>query len=126
MFPHTVTVFNCNEDKNGLIINKCIANDVFFYSEKIISQESKGEKYSNSYNCIFSNVALKKYLKPNDYNNSSDKFTLVENKTIVAKGEVTIKSLEDLNNLDNWFYVKAIVDDSDYGDEELRNIEVTN
>lgn len=126
MFPHTVTVFNCSNDNNDLIINECIVNDVFFYSEKIISQESKGEKYSNTYNCIFSNTALKKYLIPKKYNNSSDKFTLIENKTIIAKGDISIKKLDDLNDLDNWFYVKTIIDDSDYGTEELRNIEVTN
>lgn len=126
MFPHTVTVINCISNNNTVSINQCSVNDVFFYSEKIISQENKGENYSNTYNCIFSNIALKKYLKPSEYDDSSDKFTLIENKTIIIKGDVDISNLDELKELNDWFYVKTISDDSDYGEEELRNIEVTN
>lgn len=126
MFPHTVTVINVDTSKNPCIINKCIVNDVFFYNKKIISQESKGENYSNTYNCVFSNRALEKYLAPNEYVNTSDKFTLIENKTVIIKGNVSITSLDDLDGLDNWFYVKTKADNSDYGEEELKNIEVTN
>lgn len=126
MFPHTVSVFNIDNSTNTLTINKCVVDDTFFYNKKIISQENKGENYSNTYNCIFSNIALKKYLSPKLYNNSKDKFTLVENKTIIAKGDVTITNIDDLKNIDNWFYVKTISDNSDFGDESLRNIEVTN
>lgn len=126
MFPHTVTVLNFVDRNDSLIINNCVVKDTFFYNKKIISQESKGENYSNTYNCIFSAAALEKYLKPIEYNNSSSKFTLKENKTIIVKGDVHISKLEDLDNFDNWFYVKTISDNSDYGDEELRNIEVTN
>lgn len=126
MFPHTVTVLNCVESNNTISINQCVVSDVFFYSEKIIAKESKGENYSNTYSCIFSNIALKKYLKPNEYDDSSDKFTLIENKTIIIKGETDISNLDELKELNDWFYVKTISDDSDYGEEDLRNIEVTN
>lgn len=126
MFPHTVTVLNVDTSRNPNIINNCVVGDVFFYNKKIISQENKGENYSNTYNCIFSNKALEKYLTPKEYSNTSKKFTLIENKTIIIKGEVSISSLDNLNELDNWFYVKTKSDNSDYGEEELRNIEVTN
>lgn len=126
MFPHTVTVLNCVESNNTISINQCVVSDVFFYSEKIIAKESKGENYSNTYSCIFSNIALKKYLKPNEYDDSSDNFTLIENKTIIIKGDVDISNLDELKELNDWFYVKTISDDSDYGEEDLRNIEVTN
>ena len=59
MFPHTITVVNIYDDKDVLIFNNCIVSDVFFYDKKIISQESKGENYSNTYNCVFSNESLK-------------------------------------------------------------------
>lgn len=126
MFPHTVTVLNCVESNNTVSINQCVVSDVFFYSEKIIAKESKGENYSNTYSCIFSNIALKKYLKPSEYDDSSDTFTLLENKTIIIKGEADISNLDELKELNDWFYVKTISDDSDYGEEDLRNIEVTN
>lgn len=126
MFPHTITVMNINTSTNPCTINNCIVDDVFFYNKKIISQENKGENYSNTYNCVFSNKALEKYLTPKEYNNTSNKFTLIENKTVIIKGNVSISNLDDLNELDNWFYVKTISDNSDYGEEDLRNIEVTN
>lgn len=126
MFPHTVTVINVDNSNNTLLINKCIVEGVFFYNKKIISQENKGENYSNTYNCIFSNIALQKYLPKKQYEGQIDKFTLIENKTIIVKGDVTIDKLDDLKSFDNYFYVKTISDNSDYGDESLRNIEVTN
>ncbi len=126
MFPHTVTVLNIDTSTNPSTVNKCGVKDVFFYNKKIIAQEGKGENYSNTYNCVFSNKALEKYLHPKEYTNSSDKFTLIENKTIVIKGDVNVSHLDDLNQLDNWFYVKTISNNSNYGEEDLRNIEVTN
>lgn len=129
MFPHTITVFNVDDSTDTLVINKCTVTDVFFYKEKIISQENKGEKYSNTYNCIFSDIALKKYLSLEAYTlleDKTDKFTLVENKTIITKGDITIESLKDLEKLEDWFYIKTKSDHLDYGDESLRNIEVTN
>lgn len=126
MFPHTITVLNVDTSAKPCIINNCVVEDVFFYNKKIIVQENKNENYSNTYNCVFSNESLKKYLKPKEYNNTPDKFTLIENKTIIIKGKVSISKLDDLNQLDNYFYVKTISDNSDYGDNDLRNIEVTN
>lgn len=126
MFLHTVTVVNISENNNVLTFSNCIVNDVFFYSTKIISQEGKGENYSNTYNCIFSNESLKKYLKSSEYSMEEDTFTLIKNKTIIVKGETNINDLEDLDKIDDWFYVKTISDNSDYGAEDLRNIEVTN
>lgn len=126
MFPHTVTVVNISDNNNVLVFNNCIVNDVFFYSTKIISQEGKGENYSNIYNCIFSNESLKKYLKSSEYSMKEDTFTLIKNKTIIVKGETNINNLGDLDKIDDWFYVKTISDNSDYGSEDLRNIEVTN
>lgn len=126
MFPHTVTVVNISDNNNVLVFNNCIVNDVFFYSTKIISQEGKGENYSNIYNCIFSNESLKKYLKSSEYSMKEDTFTLIKNKTIIVKGETNINDLGDLDKIDDWFYVKTISDNSDYGAEDLRNIEVTN
>ena len=126
MFPHTITVVNIYDDNGVLIFNNCIVSDVFFYDKKIISQESKGENYSNTYNCVFSNESLKKYKKPKEYKAENDTFTLVENQTIIIKGIEEINSLTDLENIDKWFYVKTISDDSDYSELSLRNIEVTN
>lgn len=126
MFPHTVTVVNISDNNNVLVFNNCIVNNVFFYSTKIISQEGKGENYSNTYNCIFSNESLKKYLKSTEYSMKKDTFTLIKNKTIIVKGETNINNLGDLDKIDDWFYVKTISDNSDYGSEDLRNIEVTN
>ena len=126
MFPHTVTVVNISDNNNVLVFNNCIVNNVFFYSTKIISQEGKGENYSNTYNCIFSNESLKKYLKSTEYSMKKDTFTLIKNKTIIVKGETNINNLGDLDKIDDWFYVKTISNNSDYGSEDLRNIEVTN
>lgn len=126
MFPHTVTVINVDNSNNTLLINKCVVEGVFFYNKKIISQENKGENYSNTYNCIFSNIALQKYLPKKQYEGQNDKFTIIENKTIIVKGDVTIDKLDDIKSFDNYFYVKTISDNSDYGDDSLKNIEVTN
>lgn len=126
MFPHTITIVNIRDNKDKMTFNNCIVNDVFFYNTKIISQENKGENYSNTYNCVFSNKSLKKYKSPKEYKAENDTFTLVENQTIVIKGIKKINSLTDLENIDKWFYVKTISDNSDYGELSLRNIEVTN
>ena len=125
MFPHVVTVINSAKIKDKLTLKSCTVEDVFFYNQKIIAQENSGEKYSNTYHCIFSEASIEKYLKPKVYNLQDEHFTLEENKTIIIKGIVDISNLDDLENVDNWFYVKTISDNSDYG-EELKNIEVTN
>lgn len=120
MFPHTVTIFNIVD---GQYIRR-VVSDAFYISEKIISQEGNGEKYSNVHRVIFSNEALKNYVNTTDFKVDLEKFTLRTN-DIIVKGEISpITDIKDLKSCD-YFRIKTISDNSDFGSEDLRNIEVT-
>lgn len=122
MFPHTVTVVN--------IINgnwhKEIVEEVFYYSDKIVSLDGKAEKYVDTHTCIFSNQSLKEYRNISDYKDNFKGFTLQTNDLIV-KGKISdindIRSLQKIG-LD-YFSIKTISKNNDFGSVELRNIEVT-
>lgn len=122
MFPHTVTIFNIIGDK----FYKQVVNDVFYHSEIIISQEGNGEKYQNAHRLILSNEAIKKYVEKRDFKPNTDTFTLKVN-DLVVKGE--IDEIEDIADVQkagyDYFLIKTISTNDDYGLEELRNIEVT-
>ncbi len=121
MFPHTVTVINI-VDK---VFYSQIVSDVFYLEDKIISQDGLGEKYQNVHRCIFSNTALSKYVLKTDFEPNTGTFTLKTN-DIIVKGETTATTIEELEkNGCSYFLIKSIADHSDYGSEELRNIEVT-
>lgn len=120
MFPHTITIFNI---VNGQYIRR-VVKDVFYISEKIISQEGNGEKYSNVHRVIFSNTSLEKYVAISDFKADSETYTLKVN-DIIVKGEINpINDIKELNDHD-YFRIKTISDNSDFGSEYLRNIEVT-
>lgn len=126
MFPHTVTVFNVIREKDKIIYHRQVVFDVFCHVQKIISQESKGEKYTSAYDVIFSNQSLKKYVSKNDFKAIKDIYTLREN-DIVVLGEY--KSINDLLELQksnvDYFLIKTVSENL-YGDDELQNVEVTN
>lgn len=120
MFPHTVTIINISNDEE--LICKVVEN-AFYISERIISQEGNGEKYTNTHRCIFSKEAIE--LISNEGENPST-FSISIN-DIVVKGIVNVESMQQLkeSNVD-FFKVKTISDNSDYGIiEDLKNIEVT-
>lgn len=124
MFPDKVTVFNIVDDK----FNQCIVDNVFAHTEKIISKEGNGEKYSTAHRVIFSNKALEKYLSYENYivlNDKNNNFTLKENDLIVF-GE--FKEITDLSEVQkshvDYFLIKSISDNT-YAINNLNNIEVT-
>lgn len=120
MFPHTITIFNIVD---GQYIRK-VVSDVFYVSEKIISQEGNGEKYTNTHRVIFSKDSLSKYIEKSQYIPNMDVFTLKTN-DIIVKGIIgQITDIKELNDYD-YFRIKTISDNSDYGSSFLRNIEVT-
>lgn len=126
MFPNTVTIFNVINSKESIKYHRQVVSDVFYHKNKIISQEGKGEKYTYAYNVIFSNIALLKWKDKRHFDGSSDTYTLRENDIIVLDEYGEISDLKDLqkSNMD-WFLIKT-TSENIYGDEELRNIEVTN
>ncbi len=122
MFPHAITVVNII-DGNW---HKEIVEDVFYYSDKIVSLDGKAEKYIDTHVCIFSNQSLKKYRDINEYKTDFKGFTLQTNDLIV-KGKIT--DINDIRSLQksglDYFSIKTISKNNDYGSIELRNIEVT-
>ena len=122
MFPHTITIINI---VNGEY-HKKVVNNVFYVSEKILSQDGNGEKYTNTHRCIFSQESLKDYQKIVDFKTDTEHFTINVNDFIV-KGEIDdVSSQNELKNKGyDYFLIKTISDNSDYGSINLRNIEVT-
>lgn len=123
MFPHTITLFNIVDN----VYYRHVLSDVLFISEKIISQDGLGEKYSNVHRVLFSSKSLSNYVNKIDYKPISDNnhFTLNVN-DIVVEGEVEqINSIKDLQDKKyNYFLIKTI-SNNNYGSEDMRNIEVT-
>lgn len=126
MFEDTVTVFNVIKDKDKVTYHRQFVNNVFYHKEKIISQEGKGDKYTNAYDVIFSNIALEKWKSKQDFDNSDDTYTLRENDIIVLNEYKEISDLKELQQSSvDWFMIKTVSENL-YGDLELHNIEVTN
>lgn len=126
MFEDIVTVFNVIKDKDKVTYHRQVVNNVFYHKEKIISQEGKGDKYTNAYDVIFSNIALEKWKSKQDFNNSDDTYTLRENDIIVLNEYKEISDLKELQQSSvDWFMIKTVSENL-YGDLELHNIEVTN
>lgn len=126
MFPHVVTVFNVIKNKDNVIYHRQVVDNVFYHQNKIISEESKGEKYTTAYDVIFSNIALEKWKSKQDFNGSDDTYTLRENDIIVLKEFDKITDLKDLQKSNVDFFLIKTVSENLYGDIELQNIEVTN
>lgn len=126
MFEDTVTVFNVIKGKDKIIYHRQVVNNVFYHKEKIISQEGKGDKYTNAYDVIFSNIALEKWKSKQDFDNSNDTYTLRENDIIVLNEYDEISDLKELQQSSaDWFMIKTVSENL-YGSLELHNIEVTN
>lgn len=126
MFENTVTVFNVVKDKDKVIYHRQVVNNVFYHKEKMISQEGKGDKYTNAYDVIFSNIALVKWKSKQDFDNSDDTYTLRENDIVVLNEYKKISDLKELQQSSvEWFMIKTVSENL-YGDLELHNIEVTN
>lgn len=104
MFPHTITLFRLVNDK----YTRKVIENVFYLSEKIISQEGNGEKYASTHRCIFPFICD------------------IEKNDIIVKGEVkSIDNIKDLQkNKYDYFLVKTIAK-NDYGTPNLQNVEVT-
>lgn len=126
MFENTVTVFNVVKDKDKVIYHRQVVNNVFYHKEKMISQEGKGDKYTNAYDVIFSKIALEKWKSKQDFDNSDDTYTLRENDIVVLNEYKKISDLKELQQSSvDWFMIKTVSENL-YGDLELHNIEVTN
>jgi len=126
MFEDTVTVFNVIKEKDKVTYHRQFINNVFYHKEKIISQEGKGDKYTNAYDVIFSNIALEKWKSKQDFDNSDDTYTLRENDIIVLNEYKEISDLKELQQSSvDWFMIKTVSENL-YGDLVLHNIEVTN
>lgn len=126
MFEDTVTIFNVIKDKDKVTYHRQVVNNVFYHKEKIISQEGKGDKYTNAYDVIFSNIALEKWKSKQDFDNSDDTYTLRENDIIVLNEYKEISDLKELQQSSvDWFMIKTVSENL-YGDLGLHNIEVTN
>lgn len=127
MFSHTVTIFNITYDNDKVIYNRKVISDVFYYKQKIISQEGKGDKYTYAYHIIFSKKALITYLDKSEYEILSDKtsnFTLKENDIVVLNECDTINDLIDLQKSNKDYFLIRSISDNRYG--SLANIEITN
>jgi hypothetical protein len=127
MFSNTITIFNIVK-KDNIEYRKKVVNNVFYYNQKIISSEGKGDKYNSSHNVIFSNTALKDYLQYEDYQNATDYenyYTLRVNDIIVLGECDNITDLSDLQKSNKEFFLIKTIADNRYGSEELQNIEVT-
>lgn len=124
MFPDKVTVFNVVNDK----YNRQVIDDVFAHTEKIISKEINGEKYSTVHRVIFSNNSLEKYLPYENYiilKDKSNNFTLKENDLIVIGEFKDITGLSEVQKFNaDYFLIKSISDNT-YAINNLNNIEVT-
>lgn len=126
MFENTVTVFNVVKDKDKVIYHRQVVNNVFYHKKKMISQEGKGDKYTNAYDVIFSNIALVKWKSKQDFDNFDDTYTLRENDIVVLNEYKKISDLKELQQSSvDWFMIKTVSENL-YGDLELHNIEVTN
>lgn len=126
MFEDTVTVFNVIKDKDKVTYHRQVVNNVFYHKDKIISQEGRGDKYTNAYDVIFSNIALEKWKSKQDFDNSDDTYTLRENDIIVLNEYKEISDLKELQQSSvDWFMIKTVSENL-YGDLVLHNIEVTN
>ncbi|MCI5543766.1 MAG: hypothetical protein MR405_07630 [Mollicutes bacterium] len=124
MFPHTITIFNLVND----IYNRKVVHNVFSHTDKIISQEGKGEKYTSAHRVIFSGNALNDYLTIDEYNKLSDKtnnFTLKNNDLIVIGEFKEIKELVDVTKTNVDYFLIKTISDNRYGSLDLQNIEVT-
>lgn len=129
MFPHTITIFNVIKNTNKITYQRKIVNDVFYYTEKIISEEGKGEKYSSAYHVIFSSDSLNSYLKSKEYKIAEDKenhFTLQANDIVVLGEFKEINDLSDIQRSDVEYFLIKTISDNQYGEDFLQNIEVTN
>jgi len=128
MFPHTITIFNVVKTIDNIIYNKQVVSDVFYYSDKAISQEGNGEKYTTVHHVIFSNEALNNYLIE-DYKNACDKenyYTLNVNDIIVVGECDLISDLSDLQKTNKEYFLIKSISNNQYGIQDLQNIEVTN
>ena len=128
MFPHTVTIFNVIRNKDDSITyHKTIVSDVFYHVEKIISQEGEGEKYMSAYDVVFSSEAIKRWMSKQDFNGEENTYTLRENDIVVLGNfEKNISELIELQKSNSDFFLIKTVSENLYGEDELRNIEVTN
>ena len=128
MFPHTVTVINVIENKDGVNYYSFTTQNVFYHTQKIISQEGKGDKFITSQSVIFSSEALKKFKEFAEYKNLADKssnFTLKDNDIIVLGECENIQDLKDLQKSSKEYFLIRSISDNRYGSLELQNIEVT-
>ena len=129
MFPHTITIFNVTKENGNVKYSRKLVSNVFYYKEKIISEEGKGDKYSNLYHVIFSNESLKDYLENSQYSKLEKKdnnYTLKQNDIIVLNECEDISDLLDLQQSDKEYFLIRKISDNRYGSEDLQNIEVTN
>lgn len=126
MFPHVVTVFNVIKTKENVTYKRTVVKNVFYHKDKIISQEGKGEKYTNAYDVIFSSESLKNWKSKQDFTDSDDAYTLRENDIIVLNEFGKISDLKDLQISKADYFLIKTVSENLYGDIELQNIEVTN
>lgn len=121
MFPHEVTIVNILD---GAYYTHYLKN-VFYLSERIISQEGTGEKYSNVHRCIFSKESLNTYVSNKEYEGNTETFTLKPN-DIIVKGEITsVSSLKDINDSGYDYFLIKTISNNDYGAVDMQNIEVT-
>ena len=121
MFPHSVTIVNIID---GNYYTTYVSN-VFYLSDKIISQEGTGEKYSNVHRCIFSKESLGQYVPKNEFKPNLNTFTLQPN-DIIVKGEISaVDSLKSINDSGFDYFLIKTINKNDYGTNYLQNIEVT-
>lgn len=124
MFPHSITIFNIvNEEYRRQFVE-----DVFYYFDKAVSSEGRGESCNLTYHVIFSDTALKKYLTLEEYKKQKDYeayYTLNLNDIIVLGECDDIETLSDLQKSNKEYFLIKDIADNRYGSSDLQNIEVT-
>lgn len=125
MFNDTVTIFNIVKDNDSTIFKRKVVSNVLYLSEKILSQDGNGEKYTSTHRVIFPKESLTNYIKKSEFKADSNKFTL-RNNDIIVKGKIDeITSQNDLkNDINDYFLIKTISDYSEI-DSDICNVEVT-
>ena len=126
MFLNTITLFNVMQNNDNTTYHRSVISNVFYYVNRIISNEGNGEKYTTAYHVIFSEESLENYVSKKEFDGTENTFTLRENDIIVLGEYETIEDLKELQQSKADFFLIKTIGENLYGDNNLQNIEVTN
>lgn len=121
MFDKKISIINLYKEK----YYRHLVEEVFYCTNKIVSQDGRGEKYTTVHTVIFSAKSLEKFVESKEYNGNKESFTLKQNDIIVLGECNDIETLKELENGDYEYFLIKSISDNRYGSDRLKNIEVT-